>query len=99
FFSPASGGAGTYTFDVSLPNDQNQSACFTYPVTYICKANAGQGDQPSFIRATGTGGQHQVHLRASSFGGSCQFQGEDSNCNSVNCTQCVNQDVNLRVCK
>ena len=59
FYSPATGNGGSYTFNVSLPSDQTQSACFTYPIHYVCKANAGQGDQPDFIRAIGTGGEQR----------------------------------------
>ena len=99
FFQPSGydPGTDTYTFDVSLPpngNNPNQSACFTYPIVWAC---GNTTSQPSFTDATGTGGEHQVHLRASTFTNGCSTATEDQICTTDGGGG--GQDVHLRVCK
>ena len=73
----ATGGSGTYTGTFTMPNP----GCFTYPISYKCGANAPCVNTPSnTFSAKGPGGATAVHLRASTFNGSCVKTGNDEIC-------------------
>jgi cysteine-rich repeat protein len=73
---------GVYTFDVTMPGN----ACNTYPIAY-CSC-----DPSAAILAGGPDGDHQSHLRAADFDGSCGKTGDDTDC-TVACLG------TLQVCK
>ena len=80
----ATGGGGTYTGTFTMPNP----ACNTSPISYKCGANAACTHANSFGASGPTSGCGGVHLRASTFDGSCNKTGHDTSC-SGGCTGCT----------
>jgi len=73
--------AGIYVGTFTMPNP----ACYTYPLSYKCGANQPCNNANTYD-ARGPGGASDVHLRASTFNGSCVRTGDDTNCQPDCCT-------------
>ncbi|HEX6885740.1 MAG TPA: hypothetical protein VF530_20370, partial [Planctomycetota bacterium] len=72
----AVGGSGTYSGMFTMPSP----ACNTMPVSYKCGANA-TCNHPGSLAASGpNSGCGGVHLRTSTFDGSCNWTGVDEDC-------------------
>jgi len=72
----AVGGSGTYAGMFTMPSP----ACNTMPVSYKCGADA-TCNHPGSLGASGpNSGCGGVHLRTSTFDGSCNWTGEDEDC-------------------
>jgi len=79
----ATGGSGTYVGTFVMPNP----ACFTYPISYKCGANAPCNHPDSFAAQGPTSGCNGVHLRAANFDSNCVKTSTDEDCGG--CVPCV----------
>ncbi len=77
FCFDATGGSGTYVGSFTMPDP----ACNTMPVSYKCGAGATCNHPDSLAAQGPTSGCGGVHLRTSTFDGSCNRTGDDTECN------------------
>jgi hypothetical protein len=93
-FNATLGDPETYTGTFTMP----EGACFTSPISYKCGADQSCDNSDAYD-AKGPFGANSVHLRASTFSGTCEWLGKEETCDPiVNCPGFSVSLDNLEIC-